>query len=81
MIRWALSVVPFEGAGAGAAVAAPPPPQAAKTIAASGVTATLARKAMGLLRLMSHLRLGRSTVAATRDYRIMQRVVRKPQTS
>jgi hypothetical protein len=73
------AVVLFDGAGA--AVATPPPPEAATAIAASGITATLARKARGLLRLMSLLRLGRSTVAATRDYRIMQRVVANRETS
>jgi hypothetical protein len=41
-----------------AAVAAPPPPHAATDRAASGITAALARKVMGLLRVMSLLRLG-----------------------
>jgi hypothetical protein len=41
-----------------AAVAAPPPPHAATASAAIGITTALARKAMGLLRVMSLLRLG-----------------------
>jgi hypothetical protein len=69
-------VVVFDGAGGGDAVAALLPPQAATARAASGITAALARKVMGLLRVMSLLRLGRSTVAATGGYRITHRVVR-----
>jgi hypothetical protein len=41
-----------------AAVAAPPPPQAAMARAVSGISAALVRKVMGLLRVMSLLRLG-----------------------
>jgi hypothetical protein len=59
-----------------AAVAAPPPPHAATARATSGIAAALARKVMGLLRVMSLLRLGRSTVAPTSGARITQRVVR-----
>ena len=65
----------------GDAVAAPPPPQAATARAVSGITAALARKVMGLLRVMSLLRLGRSTLAATRDHRITQCIVRNRKTS
>jgi hypothetical protein len=42
----------------GAAVAAAPPPQAATARAMTGIKAALARKVMGLLRVMSVLRLG-----------------------
>jgi hypothetical protein len=49
-------VVDDAGAGAGAAVALPPPPQAATARALSGITAALARKVIGLLRVMSLLR-------------------------
>jgi len=45
-------------AGGVAAVAPPPPPQAATVRAASGIAAAPARKMMGLLRVMSLLRLG-----------------------
>jgi hypothetical protein len=46
-------VVAFAGFGDGDAVAAPPPPpQAAMAKAASGITAALARKVIGLLRVM-----------------------------
>jgi hypothetical protein len=75
------AVVVFDAAGGVDEVAAPPPPQAATARAVSGITAALARKVMGLLRVMSFLlRLGRSTVAATSGYRITRRVVlhRKP---
>jgi hypothetical protein len=68
-------VVVFDGGGGEEAVAAPPP-QAATARAASGITAALPRKVMGLLRVISLLWLGRSTVAATRGDRITQRVVR-----
>jgi hypothetical protein len=51
-------VVVFDAAGGGDAVAAPPPPQAATAKAASGNTAALSRKVMGLLRVMSLLRSG-----------------------
>jgi hypothetical protein len=51
--------VVFDAAGGGDAVGAPPPPQAATVRATSGITAALARKVMGLLRVMSLLRLGR----------------------
>src|SRR5438045_1837981 len=67
--------------GGGDAAVAPPPPQAATARAVSGIAAALARKVMGLLRVMSLLRLGRSTVAATSGYRIRQRVVRNRKTS
>jgi hypothetical protein len=70
------------GGDAVAAVAAPPPPPHAATVrATSGITAALARKVMGLLRVMSLLRLGRSTVAASGVHRIIQRVVRNRETS
>jgi hypothetical protein len=60
-----------------AAVAAlPPPPHAAMARAASGITAALARKVMGLLRVMSLLRMGRSTFARHGGARITRRVVR-----
>jgi hypothetical protein len=67
--------VVFEAAGGGDAVATPPLPHAATARAASGITAALARNVMGLLRVMSLLRKGASTVAATSGYRITQRVV------
>jgi hypothetical protein len=51
-------VVVFDAAGGGEAVAAAPPPQAATARALSGITAALARKVMGLLRVMSLLRWG-----------------------
>jgi hypothetical protein len=51
------AVVVFDGAGE-AVAAPPPPPQAATARATSGMTAALARKVMGLLRVMSLLGLG-----------------------
>src|ERR1700752_2763294 len=52
-------VVVADGVGGGAAVAAaPPPPHAATARAKSGITAAPARKVMGLLRVMSLLRIG-----------------------
>jgi hypothetical protein len=51
-------VVVFAGAGGGDAVATPPPPQAATARAVSGITTALARKVMGLVRVMSLLRIG-----------------------
>ena len=44
--------------GVAAVAALPPPPHAATARAMSGITAALARKVMGLLRLMSFLRFG-----------------------
>jgi hypothetical protein len=41
-----------------AAVAAPPPPHAATASATSGIATELARKVVGLLRVMSLLRIG-----------------------
>ena len=64
-----------------AAVAAPPPPQAATARATSGITTALARKVRGLLRVMSLLGVGRSTVAATSGARVRQRVVRNRETA
>jgi hypothetical protein len=58
VVVWAGVVVVFDGAGAGEAVAAPPPPHAATVRATRGITAALARKVMGLLRVMSLLRSG-----------------------
>jgi hypothetical protein len=55
------------------------PPTTARAV--SGITAALARKVMGLLRVMPLLRLGRSTVAAPGGDRITQRVVRAGKTS
>jgi hypothetical protein len=69
---------PLEAFG-DAAVAAPPPPQAATDRAMSGITAAVARKLRGLLRVMWFLRLGISTVAASGGVRITHRVVRKPE--
>jgi hypothetical protein len=43
---------PLDVFGGDAAVAAPPPPQAATVRATSGITAALARKVMGLLRVI-----------------------------
>jgi hypothetical protein len=52
-------VVVADGAGGGAAVAAaPPPPHAVTARATSGITAAPARKVMGLLRVISLLRIG-----------------------
>jgi hypothetical protein len=48
--------VVFGAAGGADAVAAPPQPATAR--AASGITAAVARKVMGLLRVMSLLRWG-----------------------
>jgi hypothetical protein len=53
-----LGVVVVCVAAGGEAVAAPPPPHAARPSAASGITAALARKVMGLLRVMSLLGSG-----------------------
>jgi hypothetical protein len=53
------------------------PPTTARAV--SGITAALARKVMGVRRVMSLLRLGRSTVAATGGDRITRRVVRIPE--
>jgi hypothetical protein len=66
-----------------AAVAAPPPPQAATARATSGITAALARKVMGLLRVMVTLSLGSidsrsdrwSSHHATRSARLGELVV------
>ena len=68
---------PLEDFGVAAVAALPPPPHTAMARAASGITAALTRKVMGLglLRVMSLRRLGRSTVAAAADARITQRVV------
>jgi hypothetical protein len=52
------------------------PPQAATARALSDISAAPARKVMGLLRLMSLLRFGASTVAAVSGHRIAQCVVR-----
>jgi hypothetical protein len=72
---------PLEVFGA-AAVAAPPlPPQAATAKAVSGIAAALARNVMGLVRVMSLLRLRASTVAAPGGDRITQRVARDRKTS
>jgi hypothetical protein len=49
------ATLPPEGLGV-AALAAPPPPQAATASAATGMTTALARKVIGLLRVMSLLR-------------------------
>jgi hypothetical protein len=54
----AVVVVDDDVVGGGEAVAAAPPPQAATARALSGITAALTRKVMGLLRVMSLLRLG-----------------------
>jgi ribosomal protein S12 methylthiotransferase accessory factor YcaO len=75
-------VVVVDGAGGGAAVAAAPPPQAATARAMSGITAALARKVMGLLRVMlCSSGLGRETVAATSGSRITQHIVLRRKTS
>jgi hypothetical protein len=64
-------VAGFAGAGFDdAAVAALPPPQAATARAASGISAALATKVMGRLRVMSLLCWGALTLAAIDDYRI-----------
>ena len=44
----------------------PPPPHAATVRATSGITAALARKVMGLLRVMSLLRMGSIDSRSTR---------------
>src|SRR5947207_2594979 len=50
---WVGVVLVLDAAGGVAAVAAPPPPPQAETArATSGITAALARKVMGLLRVM-----------------------------
>jgi hypothetical protein len=61
---------------AGRDAVAAAPPQADTARALSGISAAPARKAMGLLRLMSLRRWGASTVAAMSGHRITQRVVR-----
>ena len=71
-----VSVVVFDGAGGGDAVAAPPPPQAATARAVSGITAALARKVMGLLRVMSLLRLG--SIDSRSDQRLSNHATRSP---
>ena len=76
-----VAVLPLVVLGGVAAVAAPPPPHAATASALSGITAALARKVMGLLRVMSLLGLGVTTLAAIRIDRITQHVVRHPKTS
>jgi hypothetical protein len=76
-------LVVFCCAGGDAAVAAPPlPPQAAMARAVSGITAALARKVIGLLRVMTApFSWGALTVAAIRGYRIRHRVVRNRESS
>jgi hypothetical protein len=73
--------VVFDAGGTAAVAPPPPPPQAATARAVSGITAALARTVIGRLRVMSLLRVGRSTVAAPGGYRITRRVVRDRATS
>jgi hypothetical protein len=68
---------PVEAFGVAAVAALLPPPQAATVSATRGITAVLARKVMGLWRVMSLLWVGTSTVAAMGRDRITRRVVRR----
>jgi hypothetical protein len=64
-------------AAAGAAVAAaPPPPHAAIARALTGITAALARKVMGLLRVMSLLQWG--SLDSCSDRRVSNPATRSP---
>ena len=69
-------VVDFAG-GAAAVAALPPPPQAATVRATSGITAALARNLIGLLRVMSLLRLG--SIDTRSDERLSNHATRSPQ--